>query len=205
MVDLHKPPLKITVSVQTPSGTNYKLHTVDIVPVLQTKRLVLRGHRKSDFDACAAMWADEKVVAHISALPSTSEQSWSRLLRYAGHWHHLGFGYWAVDSRADGGFLGEVGFADYHRNTEPSLAGKPEAGWVFKASAHGQGFASEAATAMHEWADANLDCSHTCAMFVPSHAASIRVAEKVGYSNGVMGRYGEHEALFMERVRKTTS
>ena len=130
---------------------------LDLVPTLETKRLLLRGHRNDDFRDSAAMWADKQVVAHISGVPFTEEQSWSRLLRYTGHWQHLGFGYWVVASRDDGSFLGEVGFADYRRDTEPSLAGKPEAGWVLKSDAHGKGIATEAITAMFQWADGNLD------------------------------------------------
>lgn len=172
-----------------------------MVPVLETKRLLLRGHRKTDFSESASMWADARVVAHISGVPSTPEQSWSRLLRYAGHWHHLGFGYWVVTAKADGSFLGEVGFADYHRDIEASFKGKPEAGWVFNTGSQGKGFASEATAAMLEWADQNLNFTQTIAIFDPTHAASIKVATKVGYSNGVLGRFGTKTALFMERER----
>ena len=175
-----------------------------VVPTLETERLLLRGHQISDFSDSAEMWADQEVVAHISGVPSSEEQSWSRLLRYSGHWHHMGFGYWVVESKADGSFLGEVGFADYHRDTEPSLAGKPEAGWVFNVRSHGKGYATEAVTAMLVWADANLDYTSTAAMFDPSYLPSINVAKKVGYSNEVLGRYEGQDALFMERVRQSS-
>ena len=174
----------------------------DLVPILETERLLLRGHRIDDYPQSAAMWADPLVVAHISGNPLTEEQSWSRLLRYSGHWYHLGFGYWVVESRSDGAFLGEVGFAEYRRETKPSLKGKPEAGWVFKADAHGKGYATEAVTKMLQWADINLDFDQTACMFDPAHSASINVARKTGYSNEVIGRYGQRETLFMERARQ---
>ena len=69
------------------------------VPVLTTARLVMRGHRPSDLDASAAMWGDDAVGRHIGGKPSTREESWSRLLRYAGLWALLGFGYWLVEER----------------------------------------------------------------------------------------------------------
>ncbi|MBD9527060.1 GNAT family N-acetyltransferase [Paracoccus sp. PAR01] len=173
-----------------------------LVPVLETDRLILRGHRLDDFRDCATMWADPVVVAHISGVPSTEEQSWSRLLRYAGHWHHLGFGYWAVTAKSDASYLGEVGLADYHRDTQPSLKGKPEAGWAFTASSHGKGYATEAVTAMLRWADAHIEFPLTSTIIDPANAASLNVARKVGYSNDVMGRYGDHETLFLERARQ---
>ena len=174
----------------------------DLVPILETERLLLRGHRTDDYSESASMWSDPLVVMHISGIPSTKEQSWSRLLRYSGHWSHLGFGYWVVESKIDRAFLGEVGFADYRRDTNPSLRGKPEAGWVFKTDAHGKGYATEAVTGMLKWADINLEFTQTACMFDPSYSASINVARKTGYSNEIVGRYGGHETLFMERVRR---
>ncbi len=53
------------------------------IPTLETARLTLRPHRLDDFDAHAALWADEDVVRFITGVPSTREQSWSRMLRVA--------------------------------------------------------------------------------------------------------------------------
>ena len=125
------------------------------------------------------MWADPQVVAHISGTPSTPEQSWSRLLRYAGHWQHLGFGYWVVEAKVDGAFIGEVGFADYHRDTTPGITGLPEAGWALKTAVHGKGYATEAVSAMLDWADRKLDAEQTVCLLDPTYSASINVARKV--------------------------
>ena len=66
-------------------------------PVIETKRLRLRGHRAADLPACAAMWAKEGVTRFIGGKPLTEEETWLRILRYAGHWALLGFGYWVVE------------------------------------------------------------------------------------------------------------
>lgn len=75
------------------------------VPTLETERLILRGHGVDDFGDSAAMWAEPEVVRHIGGRPFTREESWSRLLRYIGHWSALGFGYWvgAWKGLRDGG------------------------------------------------------------------------------------------------------
>ena len=39
------------------------------------------GHRREDFDACAAMWANPDVVRYIGGKPFTREEVWARLLR----------------------------------------------------------------------------------------------------------------------------
>ena len=172
-----------------------------LVPQLDTVRLRLRGHECSDFKASAAMWADETVVRHITGIPSSQTESWSRLLRYIGHWQALKFGYWVVEDRQTGLFLGEVGFADYKRDIEPSLEGTPEIGWVMTREASGRGLATEAVSAAVHWGDENLDCKVTTCIFDPDHRASIRVGEKNGYTKKVMATLAGQPTLIMERPK----
>ena len=126
------------------------------IPVVETKRLRLRGHRLEDFEACAAMWADAGVVKYTVGIPLTGEDVWARMLRYAGHWALLGFGYWAIEEKATGEFVGELGFADLKRGMEPSIAGMAEIGWILAPSAHGKGYATEATRGAIEWGEKNL-------------------------------------------------
>lgn len=170
-------------------------------PTLETERLILRAHRSDDFQDCADMWADPRVTEYISGTPSTREQSWSRLLRYAGHWQHMGFGYWVVQRKSDGRYVGEAGFADYKRDTSPSIEGEPEAGWVLRSDAHGKGYATEVVARMLQWADAELSSEKTVCIVDPSHSGSINVAKKNGYGNEQLGLYGEHKTLFLQRLR----
>jgi RimJ/RimL family protein N-acetyltransferase len=151
------------------------------VPLLETPRLKLRGHRFDDFTASAAMWADPIVTRHIGGRPFTEEESWARLLRYVGHWSLLGFGYWVVEEKASGCFAGEIGFADLKRDLEPPLNDTPEIGWVFATHAHGRGYATEAARAVIVWGDAHFGPSQTACIVHPENLASIRVATKCGY------------------------
>ena len=67
--------------------------------VIETERLILRPHRLEDEENVARLWADPQVVRFICQ-PSTRQESWSRLLRYAGHWGFFGYGYFAVEERA---------------------------------------------------------------------------------------------------------
>ena len=77
------------------------------IPVLETERLILRGHCLEDFGSCAALWSDSGVTRYIGGVPLNAEDAWSRLLRYKGHWELLGFGYWVVEERVSGAFVGE--------------------------------------------------------------------------------------------------
>lgn len=170
-------------------------------PVLETERLILRPHRVEDFDDLAAMWADPKVVEFITGKPSTASDSWSRLLRYIGHWQALGFGYWAVTDKETGAFLGEVGFADFKRDMTPSLGGVPEAGWVIATAAHGRGLATEAVARIHQWADAERDWPKTACIFDPDHTASHNVARKIGYEVSGEADFNCLPTLVMHRTK----
>src|SRR2546426_7424830 len=57
------------------------------VPVIETERLRLRGHRPEDFPDCAAMWADPVVTRYIGGKPLSEEEAWTRTLRCLGHWN----------------------------------------------------------------------------------------------------------------------
>lgn len=168
------------------------------VPILETERLKLRGHRLEDFLRCAAMWADPEVTRYIGGKPHTEEESWARLLRYTGHWSLLGFGYWVVEENSTGSFIGEVGFADYKRGL-PALSGIPEIGWAFVTKARGQGYATEAVRAAVTWGDAHIPSPRTACIVHPENLASIRVAEKCGYREFQRTRYKSHPTIMFVR------
>jgi RimJ/RimL family protein N-acetyltransferase len=151
-------------------------------PIIETARLVLRPHRLEDFDAVMAMWREPEIVRYISGKPSTREQSFTRLLRYAGHWALLGFGYWALEDGQSGEFAGEVGFADYRREIEPPLDGMPELGWIVAPRFQGSGYATEAVRACLKWGGQHFSAGTTFSCIITlDNAASIRVAEKCGF------------------------
>ncbi len=167
---------------------------------LETERLILRGHRESDLEDCAAMWSDAAVVRYIGGVALTREDVWSRLLRYAGHWELKGFGYWAVQEKRTGRFAGEAGFADFKREMTPSLEGAPEFGWVFARWAHGCGLAAEATGCMLDWARDNLKTGRMVCLIHPENAASIRLAAKLGFDRYESATYKSQSVKLFERL-----
>jgi RimJ/RimL family protein N-acetyltransferase len=171
------------------------------VPVLRTERLTLRGHRAADIADCYAMWSHPAVTRFIGGKPSTYQQTWMRVLAYAGHWALLGFGYWLIEETATSKFVGEVGLANFKRDIAASMQGVPELGFALSPSAHGKGYATEAVRAALAWGDDHLEAKRTVALITPENAASIRVAEKCGYSIFERSTFAGEPALFLERVR----
>jgi RimJ/RimL family protein N-acetyltransferase len=163
-------------------------HVTDI-PTLETARLTLRPHRLDDFDAHAALWADEDVVRFITGVPSTREQSWSRMLRVAGMWHHMGFGFLAIVEKGSGRFIGEAGFLEARREMEPSIEGTMEVGWALRPSAHGRGYATEALTVLIDWAETHFPGKPMSCIISPENQASLRVAAKLGFRETARTQY----------------
>ena len=126
------------------------------VPVVETERLILRGHRPADFPDSAALWSDPLVTCFTTRKALSEEEVWARLLRYVGHWGWMSYGYWVMEEKSTGRFAGEVGFADWKRDITPSLQGLPELGWVLASRIHGQGYATEAARAAIAWHDTHF-------------------------------------------------
>ncbi len=171
------------------------------VPVIETARLRLRGHVPADLDAATAMWADRAVTRFTGNRAFTREETWARLLRYTGNWCWFGYGFWAVEEIETGAYVGQLGIAEFERETAPPLAAVPEVGWSFVVAAHGRGFASEGVRAALTWADANVAADRTMCLIDPANLASIRVARRCGFVEVPGVIYKGSRSLRFERQR----
>ena len=167
------------------------------IPVIETERLKLRGHTLEDVPNVTGLWSNGEVTRYIGR-PLTAEECWARLLRYVGHWSLLGFGYWVVEERATGEFVGEVGFSDSKRELEPPL-GAVEVGWVLKPAKHGLGYATEAVQAALHWGRGHFGSSPVACIIHPEHQASIRVAQKCGFTRRQLGTYKGDPVLIFDQ------
>jgi RimJ/RimL family protein N-acetyltransferase len=174
-----------------------------VVPLIETARLRLRSFEERDLDAQAAVMADPEVVRHLGGTPFAREDTWRRMLAAPGLWAVLGYGYWAVERRQDGVFLGQVGFADFKRDMIPSIEGLPEMGWIFASHAHGKGYAGEAVTAALEWADQVLQGREIVAIIDPANAPSIRLAERTGFGRVEDATYKSERILLLRRPARS--
>ncbi|WP_265498295.1 GNAT family N-acetyltransferase [Providencia rustigianii] len=152
-----------------------------LIPTLETDRLILSKHEVSDFAALTQLWANTSMVQHIGGKPSTERESWMRMLAYGGLWPLLGFGYWAVRDKNTGVYVGDLGFADFHRTVEPPIKGIPEAGWVIAAEYQGKGYATEAMQAALSWLISQKKHQQSICFIDPKNSRSLRVADKLGY------------------------
>ncbi|HEY1604341.1 MAG TPA: GNAT family N-acetyltransferase [Allosphingosinicella sp.] len=172
-----------------------------MVPILETARLRLRAFRKDDLAAWAPVMADPEVARYLGGTPFSREETWRRVLSSTGAWPILGFGYWAVERKAEGDLIGQAGFADFSRDMQPAIEGLPEMGWIFAPHAHGQGYATEAVQAALAWADAYLKAPVIPAIIDHGNIPSIRLAERCGFTGREEATYRGAPILLLRRLR----
>jgi RimJ/RimL family protein N-acetyltransferase len=168
---------------------------------IETPRLLLRPPVAGDLAALAALWAQPQVTAFISGAPSTREESWARLLRYIGHWEACGYGFFAITDKRTGAYLGECGFADFKREITPPLDAYVEAGWILDPASWGEGYASEAMEAAIGWHERRADAPALACIIAPGNAASLRLADKLGFRPGGEATYRGQSTRLLVRPR----
>lgn len=151
------------------------------VPKIETGRLRLRGHCASDHASALALWQHPGVYRFITGSPPSTQDVWMRLLRYSGLWDFLGYGYWAVEERASGAYVGQLGFADFRRGLVGFEGRYPEAGWVIHPDFAGRGYATEGMQAACDWLDVQGSWARSFCLIAAANQASMRVADKLGY------------------------
>lgn len=172
-----------------------------MVPTIETARLRLRQFRESDLGAHAAMLGDAQIVRFLGETPLGREEAWRRMLAGAALWSLLGYGYWAIERKEDGAYLGLAGFADFKRDMQPSIEGLPEMGWILAPQGQGKGYAAEAVLAALEWGDKRLPKGEITAIISHGNVPSIRLAEKAGFDRREEALYKGKPILLFRRLR----
>jgi RimJ/RimL family protein N-acetyltransferase len=143
--------------------------------VLETQRLRLREFRPDDLDELAAMVGDEEQMTFYPR-PKTRDEASAWIRRNLAVHRHCGFGFWLIEALATSAFAGYCGIRPRTLDGTAEI----EIGWHTKKTFWNRGIATEAATAARDLAFGRFGLSRLVAVIHPDHAASRRVAEKVG-------------------------
>ncbi len=145
---------------------------MSLIPALKTERLTLRPPVLADFETYAGVLTSPRSV-HMDG-PYSRREAWLDFLAGVGQWGILGFGTWSMAERDTDLCVGAIAL-----NRPPHFP-ENELGWFVAADAEGRGLATEAATAVRDWAWSNLGWKTMVSYIGPKNTASIRVAERLG-------------------------
>lgn len=143
---------------------------------LETPRLLLRVPEERDFDGFCELMTDPVATAQLGGI-SEPATIWRSLASLIGHWSIRGYGFFSVEDKATGEWLGRVG------PWYPYGWVAPEIGWGVLRRCWRQGIASEAAAACMDFAVDTLGWRRVVHVITTENKASQAVAAKLGSVN----------------------
>ena len=145
-------------------------------PCLETARLLLRPMRAGDFDDLLLVFTDPNVMAAFDSAPFDRGQMARWLQRNLEHQAAYGYGLFTVILKTNGLLIGDCGL----ERMEVDNATVAELGYDFRSHHWNQGYATEAAAAVRDYAFATLCLPQLISLIRIGNGASQRVAEKIG-------------------------
>ena len=146
-------------------------------PTLETERLRLRPVADADADALWAMHSDAHVLRYWDSPPWADRSRAQRFIAASRTMAEDGSGVrLAIDRAADGRFLGWCSLSRWNPDYRSAAIG-----YCLAEPAWGQGYATEAARAVLDWAFGTLDLNRVQAETDTRNLASARVLEKLGF------------------------
>ena len=162
-------------------------------PVVVTERLLLRPMTADDLDDLLGIFGDPAVMVAFRESPLDREQVRRWLERNLEHQRTHGYGLFAVCLKSNRRLIGDCGL-ELMQIADEQVA---ELGYDFRKDHWNQGYATEAACAVRDFAFGSLGLLRLVSLIQPGNPASERVAEKTGLTKvGNVRRDGREYLLY---------
>ena len=142
------------------------------IPEFESQRLRFRAPSMDDLDDEIAFFATERARGVGGPLPK--EQVWRSLCGVIGHWCVRGYGFWGVEEKATGRYVGRVG------PWSPMGWPEPEIGWTVMEWAEGTGMAHEAAIAARAYMYEHYGWTTAISLIAHFNYRSQTLAQRLG-------------------------
>jgi RimJ/RimL family protein N-acetyltransferase len=155
---------------------------------LKTERLLLRSPEADDAEALAPIYADPEVMRYVGdGRTLTKAETALSVQRMIDRWEVDGFGLFTTIRLEDQAIIGRVGILIWNSDTweltskaEPSGPTEVEVGYTLGRPFWGQGYATESAGAVRDYALNGLGAERVIALIIHGNTASENVARKLG-------------------------
>lgn len=149
---------------------------------METDRLVLRQWKKEDYKPYSDLCSDAHVMRYF-VNPLSREESNKQANKIQSLILDKGWGFWAVELKATGDFIGFVGL--HSQDADSGFPDAPfiEIGWRLSSGFWGFGYAPEAAEKALQFAFEEIDVPAVYAFTTLQNIPSQRVMMKLGMVN----------------------
>lgn len=144
---------------------------------IETERLILRPMTIEDTDALLHVFADPVVMASFGNILFDRPQMERWVRRNLDHQEQHGYGLFSIMDRGSGLLIGDCGLEQMEVGDGLAAA---ELGYDLRSDFWNRGLATEAATAVRDYAFIQLHLPQLISLIRIGNRASQRVAEKVG-------------------------
>ncbi|MBP0482378.1 GNAT family N-acetyltransferase [Sagittula salina] len=146
--------------------------TITQIPVLETKRLVLKAPQSQDYPDFKATFASYR--SRFMGGPLNAYETWMLYAAEIGHWEIRGFGMWMVHLKDTGETVGMAG------GWFPAKWPEKEIAWIIWPDKAGKGFALEATDRVRRHFLHDMGWDTAVSYIDPKNLDSIRLAERLG-------------------------
>lgn len=145
--------------------------------ILETPRLILRTWQEADLEPMALIDQDKKVCQFLPGIGSKSATK-AGIERIIAHYKEKGFSLYAVELKSTGELIGFLGLMtpSFEAHFIPAV----EIGWRLSSTHWNQGYATEGAKAVLDYAFTSLNLPEVVSFTAVNNQASRRVMEKIG-------------------------
>ncbi len=142
------------------------------IPILETRRLVLRGPDADDYPNFKATFSSYR--SRFMGGPLNPYETWMLYAAEIGHWEIRGFGMWMIHDKNTDETYGMAG------GWFPAAWPEKEIAWIIWPDKGGHGYALEATHAVRNYFYGELGWDSAVSYLDPKNLDSIRLAERLG-------------------------
>jgi ribosomal-protein-alanine N-acetyltransferase len=166
--------------------------------MIETSRLILRPMNENDFNEMLRIFTDPNVMKSFDEPPFARKRMRQWMDRNLSHQDTYGYGLFAVILKSGKELIGDCGLEHTEFEQKPCV----EIGYDFISKYWNQGYATEAATGVRDYAIQKLkiDPKNLCSFIRKQNKASQRVSEKIGMQR--IKEYQKYDTYYLYAFSK---